>query len=82
MSDGVSDRPQRLPRGGSHGVSPDARLLRRVRWRLVAWSGGSTLAVLLLLGLAAYLVVAASLAASSEQQLRNSRNLRSDRRAG
>lgn len=62
--------PDRGPRGGSHGVSPDARLLRGVRWRLVVWSGGSTFAVLVLLGIAAYLVVAASLAASSEQQLR------------
>jgi len=30
----------------------DARLLRRVGWRLVAFSGGSTLVVLLVLGIA------------------------------
>ncbi|HYL41374.1 MAG TPA: hypothetical protein VET90_08705, partial [Candidatus Binatus sp.] len=36
----------------------DARLIRRVRWRLVAWSGGSTLVVLVVLGLALYLAAA------------------------
>ena len=43
----------------------DARLVRDVRWRLVAWSGGSTLLVLLVLGIALYLSVASSLQASS-----------------
>ena len=38
----------------------DARLLRRVGWRLVAWSGGSTLVVLVALGVALYVSVAAS----------------------
>ena len=42
----------------------DARLIRDVRWRLVAWSGGSTLLVLLALGLALYLSVASSLEAT------------------
>lgn len=42
----------------------EARLVRSVRWRLVAWSGGSTLIVLVVLGLALYLSVASSLAAS------------------
>ena len=42
----------------------DARLMRRVRWRLVAWSGGSTLLVLLLLGAAIYVATASSLTAS------------------
>jgi signal transduction histidine kinase len=46
-------------------AADDARLIRRVRWRLVAWSGGSTLLVLLALGVALYLSVAQSLAASS-----------------
>jgi signal transduction histidine kinase len=50
--------------------APDARLLRRVRWQLVAWSGLAVLAVLLALGVALYLVVSSSLAASSEQVLR------------
>jgi signal transduction histidine kinase len=48
---------------------PDVRLLRRVRWRLVAWSAGSTLVLLMLLGLALYLSVNASLAAAGERQL-------------
>lgn len=39
----------------------DARLVRGVRWRLVAWSGGSTLLVLLALGVALYVSVASSL---------------------
>jgi signal transduction histidine kinase len=39
----------------------DARLVRDVRRRLVAWSGGSTLLVLLLLGIALYVSVASSL---------------------
>jgi signal transduction histidine kinase len=47
----------------------DARLIRGVRWRLVAWSGGSTLLVLVALGLALYLSVASSLQASSQALL-------------
>jgi len=47
----------------------DARLVRDVRWRLVAWSGGSTLLVLLILGIALYVSVASSLAASSQAVL-------------
>jgi signal transduction histidine kinase len=39
----------------------DARLVREVRWRLVAWSGGSTLVVLIALGIALYVSVASSL---------------------
>jgi signal transduction histidine kinase len=42
----------------------DARLIRSVRLRLVAMSGGSTLLVLLILGLALYLSVASSLEAA------------------
>ncbi len=48
----------------------DAALVRRVRWRLLAWSGGSTLAVLLVLGIVLYAVIDRSLAAAAEQQLR------------
>jgi signal transduction histidine kinase len=47
----------------------DARLLRLVRWRLVAWSAGSTLALLLVLGTALYLSVAASLDGAARSQL-------------
>jgi len=62
------------------GIAPDdptegdARLIRSVRWRLVAWSGGSTLLVLLVLGVALYLSVASSLQRTSEAVL--------DQRAG
>jgi signal transduction histidine kinase len=47
----------------------DSRLLRRVRLRLIAWSGGSTLVVLLILGVALYAAVANSLAGASVAQL-------------
>lgn len=42
----------------------DAHLVRGVRLRLVAWSGGSTLLVMLVLGVALYLSVATSLRAT------------------
>jgi signal transduction histidine kinase len=47
----------------------DARLLRRVRWRLVVWSAGSTLLLLVLLGGALYLSVQRSFEASGVAQL-------------
>jgi signal transduction histidine kinase len=47
----------------------EARLLRRVRLRLVAWSGLSTLVVLVVLAAALYAVVAGTLASASVQQL-------------
>jgi two-component system, OmpR family, sensor histidine kinase CiaH len=50
-------------------VAGEARLVRDVRWRLVAWSGGSTLIVLLALGIALYAAVANTLAAASLRQL-------------
>jgi signal transduction histidine kinase len=49
----------------------DSQLLRRVGWRLVAWSGGSTLLVLVILGVALYGAVANSLASASVSQLTN-----------
>jgi signal transduction histidine kinase len=49
----------------------DAALVRRVRWRLLAWSGGSTLAVLVLLGSLIYVAVANSLASAAIDQLRS-----------
>lgn len=55
--------------GSSARTAPDALVVRRVRWRLVAWSGGATLVVLALLGIAIYEAVAGSLAASGRQQL-------------
>ena len=47
----------------------DARLVHGVRLRLVAWSGGSTLLVLLVLGAALYAAVASTLANASLSQL-------------
>ena len=53
----------------ARGASGDAALVRRVRWRLLAWSAGSTLLVLLALGVALYLAVASSLRAEGLEQL-------------
>jgi signal transduction histidine kinase len=50
-------------------LADEARLIRRVRWRLVAWSGISTAVVLIVLGAMLYAAVAGSLAAASVQQL-------------
>jgi signal transduction histidine kinase len=47
----------------------DARLVRGVRWRLVLWSGGATLVVLVVLGIALYVAVANSLRATGTAQL-------------
>lgn len=49
----------------------DAALVRRVRWRLLAWSGGSTLIALVALGALLYTAVAWSLETTGEEQLRN-----------
>lgn len=53
----------------AQGHEADAALLRRVGRRLVAWSGGSTLVVLIVLGVALYAAVASSLAGASVGQL-------------
>ena len=47
----------------------DAPLLRRTRWRLAAWSGGATLATLLVLGAILYVSLNAALSSSSEKRL-------------
>jgi signal transduction histidine kinase len=52
-------------------AAEDSRLIRRVRWRLVAWSGGSTLLVFLALGVAIYFAAASSLAASGTSALQS-----------
>ena len=52
-------------------LADDAKLIRRVRWRLVAWSGLSTLVVLVVLAGALYAAVANTLAAASVAQLSN-----------
>ena len=70
MPDGHRDDP------GDDGaeqaaLADEARLIRRVRWRLVAWSGVSTLIVLVVLGIALYAAVANTLATASIDQLAN-----------
>ncbi len=68
--------PRMAGRTGSAGGRPrhesagDARLIRRTRVRLVAWSALITLAIVVGLGLAAYVVVGAQLAASASDRLR------------
>jgi two-component system sensor histidine kinase CiaH len=54
-SAGVVDAAER------EALAADGRLIRRVRWRLVAWSGLTTLAVLVALGAALYLIAAKTL---------------------
>ena len=53
----------------AHASETDAQLVRDVRRRLVAWSGGSTLLVLLVLGVVLYASVANTLASASMGQL-------------
>ena len=50
-------------------LAEEARLIHRTRWRLVAWSGISTLVVLVVLGAALYAAVAGTLAGASVDQL-------------
>ena len=60
MAEGVV----RLDPAERAAADADARLIRGVRRRLVAWSGGSTLVVLLILGVALYAAVASTLESS------------------
>jgi signal transduction histidine kinase len=53
----------------STGPDPDGLILRRVRLRLIAWSAGSTLIVLVALGTLLYVAVAQTLATQSTAQL-------------
>ena len=55
--------------GGAPGAAGDARLLRRTWRRLIFWSGGITLVILVFLGAAIYLAVDRSLSDSTEQRL-------------
>ncbi len=59
----------RRPLSDDATTAGDARLLNRVRWRLVAWSGAITLAILLLLGGAIYATTAANLASTTDSAL-------------
>src|SRR5262245_23836653 len=85
MAESISPSPIPAPGDAAQPVSPgdaaeaaateaDARLVRATRWRLVAWSGGSTLIVLLVLGIALYLSVAGSLEASGVRLLEDRAN--------
>jgi signal transduction histidine kinase len=68
MSDGL--RPAPVDDGAEQAALADeARLVRGVRRRLVAWSGITTFLVLLVLGAALYAAVANTLAAASVAQL-------------
>ena len=58
----------------SAGQTGDARLLRRVRWQLVAWSGGVVLVVLVALGVVLSFAVARSLEANGIAQLEERAN--------
>ena len=49
----------------------ESRLLRRTRYRLIAWSAGSTLVFLVVLGIAIYAVAATSLAGTGTDQLQD-----------
>src|SRR5665647_259312 len=53
-------RRRRHPRS-TEGTEPDAPALRRVRWLLLLWSGGSTLVLLVALGVPLAVVTADSL---------------------
>ena len=64
MSDGAADATTRR-----RSALPDANLLRRVRWRLVAWSAGTTFLALIVLGTALYFAVSSALATSGRSQL-------------
>lgn len=72
----VGADPAMAGRTGSAGGRPlhdsagDARLVRRTRVRLVAWSALITLAIVIGLGLAAYVAVGAQLAATASDRLR------------
>src|SRR4051812_13837964 len=70
MPDGV--RPGGPPGAPRTDVTPDeAKLLRRVRTNLSLWSGGITLAVLVVLGIVLYVAVDQSLSAAGVSQLEN-----------
>jgi signal transduction histidine kinase len=55
----------------AEALAAESGLIRRVRWRLVAWSGLSTLVVLVVLGAALYLIAAGTLEAQGLRQLDN-----------
>src|SRR5512141_356093 len=70
MADGVGAEP-RDDAADQAELAGEARLLRRTRWRLVLWSGVSTLVVLLVLGAVLYAAVESTLVGASVTQLSN-----------
>ena len=67
MRDGVSTGEKDT--ADLDALAADNRLIRRVRWQLVAWSGFTTLLVLVVLGAALYLIAARTLEDRGNQQL-------------
>jgi signal transduction histidine kinase len=67
MRDGVSTGEKDT--ADLDALAADNRLIRRVRWQLVAWSGVTTLLVLVVLGAALYLIAARTLEDRGNQQL-------------
>ena len=65
----TTDLPPRSDAAEERAVAADARLIRNVRWRLVAWSGGTTLVILLALSVATYVIAARSLEAAGTTPL-------------
>ena len=68
MPDGAAP-PDRGDPVDQRALAADGRLIRTVRWRLVLWSGLTTLVVLTVLGVALYVVAARSLEATGTAQL-------------
>ena len=68
MADGARVDPRDTP-AEQVALADDARLIRRTRWRLVAWSGLSTLIVLIVLAIVLYAAVARTLQQASVDQL-------------
>ena len=68
MADGIAVDP-RDDGAERAALADEQRLIRRTRWRLVLWSGVSTLVVLLVLGGALYAVVANTLVSASVAKL-------------
>jgi len=68
MPDGAVARGTGDP-ADERALTADARLIRGVRWRLVLWSGLTTLVVLAILGVALYAVAAGSLETAGKSQL-------------
>jgi signal transduction histidine kinase len=70
MSDGAA-APRIGDPADERALAADGRLIRGVRWRLVLWSGLTTLVVLAVLGIGLYVVAASTLEANGIQQLRS-----------